>query len=203
MEHIVDARGQACPQPVIMAKQALADHNRIVVYVDNDAARENVRRLGAKMGCEVTIDRQPGGVFHVHLSRSGEHPRPKGEEAATGAVCGIESGKGYIVVLSGETMGKGNDELGAVLIKAFIHTLLQMEKLPERMLFYNTGVKLAVQGSPVLEDLKQLSEAGVEVLVCGTCLNFFGLNSTLAVGSVTNMFEIATGMASAPRILTP
>jgi selenium metabolism protein YedF len=200
MEHIVDARGQACPQPVIMARQALADHNRIVVYVDNDAARENVRRLGAKLGCEVTIDRQPGGVFHVHLSRSGDKPLVDGDGAA---VCQAVNAHDYIVVLSGEAMGKGNDELGAVLIKAFIHTLLQMETLPGRMLFYNTGVNLAVQDSPVLEDLKQLSDAGVEILVCGTCLNFFGLTDKLAVGSVTNMYEIATGMAAATRILAP
>ena len=100
-------------------------------------------------------------------------------------------------------MGKGNDELGAILIKAFIHTLLQMENLPTRMLFYNTGVKLAALGSPVLDDLNQLSEAGVEILVCGTCLNFFELTDQLAVGSVTNMYEIATTMAAAPRILTP
>ncbi|HQP30709.1 MAG TPA: sulfurtransferase-like selenium metabolism protein YedF [Deltaproteobacteria bacterium] len=200
MEHVVDARGQACPQPVIMAKQALAAYSRVVVYVDNDAARENVRRMGAKLGCEVTIDRQPGGVFHVHLSRSADKPLP---ESGRDETCQAANAQGYIVVLSGETMGKGSDELGAVLIKAFIHTLLQMENLPSRMLFYNTGVKLAVQGSPVLDDLKQLSEAGVEVLVCGTCLNFFGLTDQLAVGGVTNMYEIATGMASANRILSP
>jgi len=203
MEHVVDARGQACPQPVIMAKQALAAHSRIVVYVDNDAARENVRRMGAKMGCEVTIDRQPGGIFHVHLSRSGDKPLPEGMEGGSETVCQVERGQGYVVVVTGETMGKGNDELGAILIKAFIHTLLQMENLPTRMLFYNTGVKLAALGSPVLDDLNQLSEAGVEILVCGTCLNFFELTDQLAVGSVTNMYEIATTMAAVPRILTP
>lgn len=200
MEHIVDARGQACPQPVIMARQALASHSRVVVYVDNDAARENVRRMGAKMGCEVTIDRQPGGVFHVHLSRSSDKPLAEGDAVT---VCQAVNAHDYIVALSGETMGKGNDELGAVLIKAFIHTLLQMENLPTRMLFYNTGVKLAVLDSPVLDDLKQLSESGVDVLVCGTCLNFFGLSDKLAVGSVTNMYEIATSMAAANRILAP
>jgi len=200
MEHVVDARGQACPQPVIMARQALAEHSRIVVYVDNDAARENVRRMGAKLGCEVTIDRRPGGVFHVHLSRSGGKPLADG---GTVAVCQPVNAHDYIVALSGETMGKGNDELGAVLVRAFIHTLLQMENLPTRMLFYNTGVKLAVQGSPVLDDLTQLSEAGVEILVCGTCLNFFGLTDKLAVGGVTNMYEIVTGMAAATRILAP
>ena len=203
MEQVIDARGQACPQPVLMAKQALAVHGRIVVYVDNDAARENVRRLGAKMGCEITIDRQPGGVFHVHLSRTGGKPLPEAGEDDSAAVCEVKNTHGYIVVVTGETMGNGNDELGAVLIKAFIHTLLQMENLPERMLFYNTGVKLAVQGSPVLDDLNQLSQTGVEILVCGTCLNFFGLNGQLAVGSVTNMYEIATGMAAAHRIVTP
>jgi selenium metabolism protein YedF len=203
MEHVVDARGQACPQPVIQAKQALAAHNRVVVYVDNDAARENVRRMGAKLGCEVTIDSRPGGVFHVHLSRAGDAPLKEAGDAGAGEECRVNGAQSYIVVVAGEGMGRGNDELGAVLIKAFIHTLLQMENLPARMFFYNTGVKLAATGSPVLDDLKQLVEAGVEILVCGTCLNFFELSDQLAVGGVTNMYEIATSMASASRVVTP
>lgn len=203
MEHIVDARGQHCPQPVIMTKQALEEHARIVVYVDNDAARENVRRLGTKLGCEVTIDKQPGGIYHLHLSRAAEKPLPDTDDSASATICQVEPADKYVVVIASETMGKGNDELGAILIKAFIHTLLQMETLPTRMLFYNTGVKLAAQGSPVLDDLSQLSEAGVEILVCGTCLNYFGLTDKLAAGAVTNMYEIATTMAAAPRILTP
>lgn len=201
MEEIVDARGLSCPQPVVLAKQALEQHDRIVVYVDNDAARENVRRLGAKMGCEITVDRQPGGIYHLHLSRAAGKPLPALDASASDTACSIAPAESYVVIIPGDTMGRGNDELGAVLIKAFIHTLLQLETLPSRMLFYNTGVKLAVQGSPVLDDLAQLAEAGVEILVCGTCLNFFGLTDQLAAGSITNMYEIASTMAASRCIM--
>lgn len=201
MEEVVDARGLSCPQPVILAKQALEQHDRVVVYVDNDAARENVRRLGAKMGCEITVDRQPGGIYHLHLSRAAGKPLPATDTSTADTACRVAPAEAYVAVIAGDTMGRGNDELGAVLIKAFIHTLLQMETLPSRMLFYNTGVKLAVQGSPVLDDLAQLADAGVEILACGTCLNYFGLADKLAVGAITNMYEIASTMAASRCIM--
>lgn len=200
MEAIVDARGLGCPQPVILAKKALEQHARIVVYVDNEAARENVRRLGAKLGCEVTIDRQPDGSHHLHLSR-GETAVAAGDDPTTR--CQVKTDGAYVVAIAGDTMGRGNDELGALLMKAFIHTLLQLEALPDRILFYNAGVKLAARGSDVIDDLQQLAEAGVELLLCGTCVNFYGLAGQTLVGSITNMFEIAGSLAAANRLVTP
>lgn len=200
MEEIVDARGLGCPQPVILAKRALERHARVVVYVDNATAYENVRRLGAKLGCEVTIDRQPDGSHHLHLSR-GETAVAAGDESATRSQVQKTDGA-YVVAITGETMGRGNDELGALLMKAFIHTLLQLEALPDRIIFYNAGVKLAARGSDVADDLRQLAEAGVELLLCGTCVNFYGLSGQTLVGSITNMFEIAGSLAAADRLVT-
>jgi selenium metabolism protein YedF len=205
MEEIVDARGLACPQPVILAKKALEQHTRIVVYVDNAAAMENIRRLGAHLKCAVTIDKMEGNIYHIHLSRGpGDLALPEAsDEAFAQETCQSARSGPLVVAIASETMGRGNDELGGILIKAFIHTLLQIDALPERIIFYNTGVKLTAQGSDVLDDLRRLADAGVEILVCGTCVNYFGLSGLIGVGTVSNMFEIAGTMAAAGRLITP
>ena len=100
-------------------------------------------------------------------------------------------------------MGRGNDELGTVLIKTFCHTIAVQTQKPDIMIFYNTGVKLTIQGSEVLDDLKQLEGEGVQILVCGTCLNFFEIKDKLAVGVVSNMYDIVEAMSSAGRLFTP
>ena len=100
-------------------------------------------------------------------------------------------------------MGSGNDELGKVLIKGFIFAVTQLDTLPKTMLFYNGGATLTAEGSDCLEDLKHLAEQGVEILTCGTCLNYYGLTEKLAVGSVTNMYTIVEKMAGASKIVQP
>jgi selenium metabolism protein YedF len=100
-------------------------------------------------------------------------------------------------------MGKGSDELGAVLMKAFIHTAIDLETRPDVMIFYNTGVKLTVEGSDFLGDLKELERKGVKMLVCGTCANYFNLTEKIAVGIVSNMYDIADTLSTAGRIVQP
>ena len=100
-------------------------------------------------------------------------------------------------------MGSGNDELGATLMKGFIYAVSQLEELPKTMLFYNGGVKLTTEGSASLEDLKSLQAQGVEILSCGTCLNFYGLSEKLAVGEVTNMYAIVEKLNGASHIVKP
>jgi selenium metabolism protein YedF len=115
---------------------------------------------------------------------------------------GVISNEGPILlVISSETMGRGEDVLGAVLMKSFLHTLMETTPMPDIMIFFNTGVKLAAQGSVVLEDLDALSKAGVRILVCGTCLNYFGLKDKLQAGTVSNMYDIAQTMFSAGRLV--
>lgn len=108
-----------------------------------------------------------------------------------------------VVAVSSDRMGSGNDELGKVLIKGFIFAVTQLDELPKTMLFYNGGATLTTEGSDSLEDLKSLEAQGVEILTCGTCLDYYGLKDKLAVGSVTNMYSIVETLAGAGKIIKP
>ena len=119
------------------------------------------------------------------------------------AMAALSQEKNRMVVISSKTMGEGNDELGATLLKGFIYALTQQDELPDQMLFYNGGAFLTCEGSQSLEDLKMLEEQGVEIRTCGTCLNFYGISDKLQVGEVTNMYDIAERMTKADRIIKP
>jgi selenium metabolism protein YedF len=199
MKRTVDARGLNCPQPVILAKKALEDSENIVVIVDNKTAMENVRRLGAKLGCAIEIESAGESEFHIHLTRGSIDPSAMADATAS---CTVSSGE-LVAVISSETMGRGNDELGRILMKAFIHTLLQADEIPAKILFYNSGVNLAAVDSEVLDDLKNLTDAGVEILLCGTCINFFKLSEKIGAGRLTNMFEILSVISTAGKLIMP
>jgi len=208
MKVTVDARGLACPQPLLLAKKAIAENEEVTVIVDDDVAVENIRRLAVKMACGFSVTEKEGGVREIALVRTG----PAGQtpvDAGAGAAelsCAVvpkkETGT-VVVILSDNHMGRGNDVLGDVLIRSFIHTLLQLKPVPDAIICYNAGVKLAMKDSPVLDDLQQLAQAGVDILVCGTCVNYFGLGDQVAAGHISNMYDIAETMAGAARLVRP
>ncbi|MCX5858200.1 MAG: sulfurtransferase-like selenium metabolism protein YedF, partial [Deltaproteobacteria bacterium] len=152
---------------------------------------------------DIQADRQADGTYQIHLWKAKVAPAVTGQEAL--AACGSESQqKGpFVVVFSEDRMGRGNDELGWVLIRAFIHTLCQQELKPDAMIFYNTGARLTVKDSEVLDDLKMLAGDGVEMLVCGTCTNYFDISKDVAVGTISNMYDIASLMSRAGRLVSP
>jgi selenium metabolism protein YedF len=205
MKNIIDAKGLACPQPVILTKKALEQQDSITVIVDNTAAVENVSRIGTRSGFEVDIEKKEDGTFHLHLSKKGEKaPSGTTEKFPAEPVDFTCTTAGpLVVVISSDRMGRGNDELGHVLMRSFVHTLLTLEPLPEILIFYNTGVKLTVKDSEVLDDLKKIEASGVSILVCGTCLNYFGISGDLACGVVSNMYDITSSMAAAGRLVIP
>jgi selenium metabolism protein YedF len=196
MAKIIDAKGLACPQPVLLTKKALEQENEVTVFVDNEPAVENIRRLGKNMGCTLQAEKKEDGTFQVHLSREA------GEISAASPDLSCTTGP-LVIAISSDRMGRGDDELGYVLIRSFIHTMLSLEPLPHTVIFYNTGVKLTVKGSEVLDDLKELEQKGIAVLVCGTCLNYFGVSKDLSVGVISNMYDIASIMAAAGRLVVP
>ncbi|MEN6508278.1 MAG: sulfurtransferase-like selenium metabolism protein YedF [Smithella sp.] len=198
---IVNATGLTCPQPVVLAKQALETSERVKVIVDNNTALENVKRMGTKLGCDVKAEKRGDGTFEIDLKRKAGAIVSKDDFDPS---CGTTAPSGpFVIVCSEDKMGRGNDELGAVLIRAFMHTIAGQAEKPDVMIFYNTGVKLVLQESEVLDDLKELAAAGVEMLVCGTCLNYFEAKDRLGVGIVSNMYDIAGTMSKAGRLINP
>jgi selenium metabolism protein YedF len=196
MEKTIDAKGLSCPRPVILTKKALEQQEKVTVIVDNEPAVENIKRLGMKMGCTLHTESKENGTFHIHLSR-------EAGEATAAPLNDSRTAGPLVVVISSDRMGRGDDELGYVLIRGFIHTLLTLEPLPGTIIFYNTGVKLTAKDSEVIADLRQLEEAGVSILICGTCTNYFGISNDLGVGAISNMYDIASTMAAAGRLVMP
>lgn len=199
----VNAMGDNCPIPVIKTKkamQALTGPETIEVLVDNEIAVQNVTKMASAQGGEVSSEKLGEKEYKVTIKMQGA-PAAASEEAEE--TCTPDKRSNTIVVVSSDRMGSGNDELGKVLIKGFIYAVTQLDTLPKKMLFYNGGATLTTEGSDSLEDLKSLEAQGVEILTCGTCLDYYQLKDKLAVGSVTNMYSIVEAMAEAGRIIKP
>lgn len=198
----VNAMGDNCPIPVIKTKKAmdaLTGPETIEVLVDNEIAVQNVTKMAKGAGGEVSSEKLGEASFKVTIQMQGA-PENVQEEAPA---CAPDARSSTIVVVSSDRMGEGNDELGKVLMKSFIFAVTQLDQLPKTMLFYNGGATLTTEGSDSLEDLKSLEAQGVEILTCGTCLDYYGLKEKLVVGGVTNMYSIVEAMAGAGRIIRP
>jgi selenium metabolism protein YedF len=202
MSKEINAKKLACPEPVIRTKKALQEYDDVAVTVDNTTAVENIKRLASSMNCSVDIKEEGSGSYRLRLVKKGGAVSNTDPDYLSCNTAGNVSGP-TVITFTSDVMGKGNDELGSVLIKAFIHTVTELEKLPDVMIFYNTGVKLIAEGSPVIEDIKAIEKRGVKVLACGTCLNFFNLKEKLGAGIVSNMYDIAGTLTTAGRIVIP
>lgn len=198
----VNAMGDNCPIPVIKTKKAmqeLSGPETIEVLVDNEIAVQNVTKMAASAGGNVSSEKLGDAQFKITIQMDGA-PQTDGDAEAA---CMPDARDNTVVVVSSDRMGIGNDELGKVLIKGFIFAVTQLDTLPKTMLFYNGGATLTAEGSDSLEDLKSLEAQGVEIMTCGTCLDYYGLKEKLVVGSVTNMYSIVETMASASKIIRP
>jgi selenium metabolism protein YedF len=194
---VIDCRGLACPQPVITTKKALDQLNEgeMIVIVDNASSCNNVERFAQSQGCSVEVESR-GQDFYLHvrkgkISDAAEAPGEKKE---------VEK---VVVYINSNLLGVGDEALGTILMRAFLKTLLDLERKPLRLILINSGVQLASEGSEVLEILGKLSEKGIEILSCGTCLDFYGLKEKLKVGKVSNMYEIAQSLMEADRLVKP
>ena len=192
MTKIVDARGLSCPQPVLLTKQALKETDELITIVDNSVAQENVTRLAKKEGCTVQVEEKQEGTF-LHLTRT---------SPPTGMGIAGNSDSGVVIVIPGETMGRGSEELGDVLIRSFFHTLIESHPYPKKIVFFNSGVKLVTKGSLVLDDIQTLEQRGTDILVCGTCLQYYDIKDQIVIGSITNMYEITETLLEADKLIT-
>lgn len=200
---VLNAMGEPCPRPVILAKQALdaaREAGTLEVHADNEAASQNLLRLASSRGLKATSERVQDAEWVVRMEL---HAPAAKQDDAGAPVCTLDACGDFIVAVDTEAMGRGDDALGRALMKGFLYAVSQLDVLPKTILFYNGGAKLSVVGSPNVEDLKKMEERGVEILTCGTCLNFYGLTESLAVGSITNMYTIVEKLAGAAKVIKP
>ena len=201
---IVDAVGDQCPIPVVKATRALrelTEPGTLEVRVDNEIAVQNLTRMAAGNHLQVRSEKKGERLFVVTLEVAAPVGDAPAEEPALS--CAPDARGDLVVAVDSEIMGRGSDELGKLLMKSFLFAVTQLPQLPKTMLFYNGGAKLTVEGSESLEDLKGLEAQGVEILTCGTCLNFYGLADKVAVGGVTNMYSIVETLAGAGKVIKP
>ncbi len=198
---MLDCRGMACPQPVIKTREALEQKPAsLTVLVDNAPASENVRRLLEKSGYgPVNVEQREASFWAVEASAA---CAACAEAEAVIEAAGERTSR-TLVFLSTETLGHGSDELGAKLMANFLLTLPEMGANLWRVVMVNGGVKLASQPGRALEALKKLEEKGVSLLVCGTCLEYFGLLEQKQVGETTNMLDIVTSLDLADKVIRP
>jgi len=196
----VDARGMECPKPVIATKKALEamEQGVVVTLVDNQIARDNVIRLAEGMSLPVEV-KETSGAYQVTIS--------KGSTFVAGIVSDLspqltKEKEDLAVFISANTFGRGNEELGTILMKSFLYTLASDSEAPRWIAMANSGVTLACQGSAALESLQEMAKNGTEIIVCGTCLDFYSIKDKLAVGRVGNMYEIVDILKQASKKLT-
>jgi len=201
----VNALGDACPIPVVKTKNAIRELNGagvVETLVDNEIAVQNLTKMAHQKGYGVQSVKLEPGKFQVTMTIGEGNTAPESNEPE---ICLVTPGtaKNTVVVISSSRMGEGNDELGGVLMKGFIFALSQLDELPKTILFYNGGAPLTCEESPALEDLKSLEAQGVEILTCGTCLKYYGMEDKLKVGGITNMYTIVEKMTGASLIVKP
>lgn len=203
MNQTIDCRGMACPLPVVNAKNAaesMHSGETLTVLVDNEIAVQNLSRFASHKGYAASGEKLGEKEFAVRMQIGDAAPAAAEAEPACAP---DQRSSGMLAVLSANTMGSGDEKLGKALMKAFVFALTKQDRLPEAVLCYNSGAYLSCEGADTLEDLKALEAEGVTILTCGACLDFYGLKEKLAVGGVTNMYDIVDRMERARTIIRP
>lgn len=198
---IIDARKKVCPQPVIMTKQKVDEGlTEITVIVDNDTAKSNVTKFGNKLNFKTSFEENDDGIY-IYLKKPENNNQEKTTETTIQKEnVEIKQSRGY--VFTTDKLGNGNDELGKILMKGFIYALSEKKPYPEFLIFLNSGVKLTVEGSDSLDDLKKFEGANVKIVSCGTCLDFFGVKDKLCVGAISNMYDIVETISDSTNTIT-
>ncbi|MFP4391970.1 MAG: sulfurtransferase-like selenium metabolism protein YedF [Desulfohalobiaceae bacterium] len=206
----LDCQGLPCPQPVLSCKEFLEQHpgTEVEIIVDNQAAQENLQRFLQSTGYSISESSQDQGLIHIRARPDTNSPqvnRSKGHAAQQRQTPRDQEQKPalekQLVFITNQFMGHGDQELGAKLMQNFIVTLPEIGSSLWRIILINSGVKLTVQESPVAEELQKLESLGVDILVCGTCLDHFGLLQDKKVGQTTNMLDVVTSLQLAEKVI--
>lgn len=194
----VDARGLACPRPVVMTKKALDEMGAgvLAVLVSQEVQSRNVSQVAEAAGYRADVEKM-GDYFRVTIYKPQASPQP--EPGPSAAVERPHPLSPVTFLLTSDALGSGDEQLGRLLAQLMIQTLSEAEAIPARLIFMNSAVRLVCKGSAVLEPLAALQERGVELLACGTCLQHFGLLDEVQVGTISNMYDIVEALMSADR----
>ncbi|MEB3024389.1 MULTISPECIES: sulfurtransferase-like selenium metabolism protein YedF [unclassified Parvimonas] len=194
----INAKGLACPQPLILTKKAVenSEEKEFLVIVDNDTAVKNLEKFSKSSNLNFRFEKKSDNEFNVYVTKSNE----TNLQEAT-AFCSVGNSSDVVIAISKDFMGNGSEELGKLLIKGFIYTSSEYEKLPKTLVFFNSGVKLTCEESPCTDDLQKLKDKGVEIISCGTCLDYFGLKEKLLVGEISNMYTIYETLFNAEKVI--
>jgi len=207
MNKLIDAKGKECPMPVIMAKKEIDGGNdNFIVEVDNRIAVQNLQKLANSQNFISNLE-ESNNLFKVYFSKVTYKASIGNEcEECNEVVDKLEGNKKNLgtwsVFIGKDIIGAGNEELGKSLMKMYFYTISEGEDLPKSVLFMNDGVKVPTLNEQAIEHLKDLESKGVEILVCGACLNFYGLEENLKVGKVSNMYDITNQMKEASKVIT-
>ncbi|MGL5635898.1 MAG: sulfurtransferase-like selenium metabolism protein YedF [Bacteroidales bacterium] len=200
----IDTRGLLCPAPLIQTKKALKEAqtgDRFEIILDNDTACSNVASYLRELGinCDVILEEK---CQYIRLTVEDEVM----DQSNKPETCTIDD-KGitqsYSVILKSTTMGEGDPELGTLLLRAFLNTLKENEVLPQYIILYNSGVKLAVNGTDSCNALIEMENKGVNVICCGTCVDFYDLKQQIGVGTISNMYKIIECSVNSSKLIYP
>ncbi len=202
---IIDTKGHLCPAPLIAAKKALketAGGESFILLTDNQTSFDNLSRFLKDNKADFQVS-ESESIWTLTITKTtGEVALTNPEDYCAPSISHFEKGN-YVVVISSDKMGEGDEELGHLLMANFIKALKDLDELPSKMVFYNNGVKLATKSSPVIEHLRDLEKMGVELMLCATCISHYSLESVVGAGTVSNMYTITEVMASAGNIIKP
>lgn len=192
----IDARGLACPKPVIETKKAIEiiNNGKVKVIVDNYIAKENIIKLSRSMNLEFNILKEEDSFIEIEIIK-GEFLENITEEKSND----IENS---CVFISSDKIGEGDIELGKILMKGFVYTLTETKPYPKYIILVNSGVNLSTGNEDTIENLKKLENFGVEIVSCGTCLDFYNLKESLKVGRVSNIYDILEIMKNTDKTIS-
>ena len=194
----VNAKGLACPQPVVMTKNALGEIEKgkvVVATVDSEVARDNVKRMAESEGCSVSVEDQGGAIYALHITKVGSTPVPQALVAEKKL-----AHEPLVYLFDSDFIGT-NRELGKVLVNGFLNAIPSLPKRKSTVILISNGVKLATSGSYVLDTLKKFEEMGFTILICGTCLDFFKIREKVQVGTISNALEIMEALTNAGKVV--
>lgn len=202
-KHEFNAKGMACPLPVVQTKKLLAEYDVVETTVDNFVATENLTKLAEQLNYDIDVKKISDEEYIVTISNPAKDKGIPGKEVTEEKTQVLKAqDDSYIVVVNKQIMGHGSEELGKKLMKAFLYTLTEQEVLPKKIIFYNGGVLLVDKNqSHVLEELKVLQENSVEIMSCGACIDYYKVD--IAIGSTSNMYFIVEEMRNANKVVRP